>query len=65
MEVLCTSPLGDKEEERYQRGGAADEQAEGDAAGPAGQGGEYPEAAAGGRHVLANTVGGLAHSCSS
>lgn len=48
MELLCSLPSGDKEEEGHQRGGAADQQAEGDAAGTAGQGGADPEAAAGG-----------------
>lgn len=52
MELLCSLPLGDKEEERHQRGGAADQQAEGDAAGPVGQGGADPEAAAGGEWLL-------------
>lgn len=48
MELLCALPSGDKEEEGHQRGGAAHQQAEGDAACPAGQGGADPEAAAGG-----------------
>lgn len=51
MELLCSLPSGDKEEERHKRGGATDQQAEGDAAGPAGQGGADPEAAAGGENA--------------
>lgn len=52
MDLLCLFPSGDKEEERHKRGGAADQQTEGDAAGPAGQGGADPEAAAGGKQSL-------------
>lgn len=42
-------PSGNKEEERHKGGGTADQQAEGDAASPDGQGGANPEAAAGGK----------------
>lgn len=42
-------PSGNKEKERHKRGGTADQQAEGDAASPDGQGGTNPEAAAGGK----------------
>lgn len=56
MELLYSLPLGDKEEERHKRGGAADQQAEGDAAGTAGQGGTDPEAAAGGEWLTPPTV---------
>ena len=38
-------------ESSLKRGGAADQQTEGDAAGPAGQGGADPEAAAGGERL--------------
>lgn len=61
MELLCLFPSGDKEEERHKRGGAVDQQAEGDAAGPAGQGGTDPEAAAGGKELLLPRSGALSH----
>lgn len=52
MKLLCSFPSGDKEEEGHKRGGAADQQAERDAAGSAGQGGTDPQAAAGGKWLL-------------
>lgn len=53
--VSDPGPSGNKEEKRHKRGGTADQQAEGDAASPDGQGGADPEAAAGGKRLCFTT----------
>lgn len=52
---------GDQEEERHQGGGAADQQAEGDGAEPAGEGGCHPQETAGGMGTSAYVHSMLKH----
>lgn len=46
--VVLPSIAGDQEEEGHQGRGAADQQAEGDDADPAGEGGQHPQGTPGG-----------------